>query len=534
MRITGREKIGLMVALIAGAVASAAQGAQPFTPGDLLVTRDIGGAVDTTLSPAPGSVAPIATPTALGGFGLAATVEIDEYTPSGTLVQSITLPNVRQTDTTAGNSYALTFSGTQNNEGTIQLAGDGKYFTLIGYNQTAGAGGSGQVGTNAEASTTIQRVVGLISMDGTVNTTTGLQDVSSTQSIRSAYTTNGKDLWVGGSSGGNVTINGATVSTQGVHYTTVGSTTSTQLTLGRTEQRIISAYNLGSGPQLFLSSNASTTQNGSTIFRGIATVGTGLPTSSPDQPVDTNPVQLPGFENTNQPASGEKADNYWFKDANTLYIADQRNGTATDYQFSGVQKWTFQDTNGDNVPDSWVFNYNTTFGPGVLNPDNGQQNNVGAHGLAGRIDPATGNVDLFATTFDGTGANSTQLYEVIDDGTAFTNHLLATSAAHSAFRGVAVVPDYVLLGDTNDDGKVDLTDLSVVLNHFGQATPFKADGNFDDAATIDLTDLSDVLNNFGRSISSPAASPAVAAPEPASLALFGFGVAGVLMRRRRA
>ncbi|MGN6370313.1 MAG: beta strand repeat-containing protein, partial [Phycisphaerae bacterium] len=54
-----------------------------------------------------------------------------------------------------------------------------------------------------------------------------------------------------------------------------------------------------------------------------------------------------------------------------------------------------------------------------------------------------------------------------------------------------------LLGDANIDGKVDLSDLSTLLNHFGQATPNWTDGNFDNATTINLTDLSDVLNNFG-------------------------------------
>ncbi|MGN6367661.1 MAG: autotransporter-associated beta strand repeat-containing protein, partial [Phycisphaerae bacterium] len=54
-----------------------------------------------------------------------------------------------------------------------------------------------------------------------------------------------------------------------------------------------------------------------------------------------------------------------------------------------------------------------------------------------------------------------------------------------------------LLGDTNIDGKIDLSDLSTVLNHFGQSTPNWTDGNFDHQPTINLTDLSAVLNNFG-------------------------------------
>ncbi|HUO10842.1 MAG TPA: LamG-like jellyroll fold domain-containing protein [Phycisphaerae bacterium] len=82
------------------------------------------------------------------------------------------------------------------------------------------------------------------------------------------------------------------------------------------------------------------------------------------------------------------------------------------------------------------------------------------------------------------------------------------------------------LGDANDDGHVDLTDLSTVLNNFGTATLSWTSGNFDGSPTIDLTDLSLVLNNFGLSApalaavsSEPTAYSAAAVPEPASLAL---------------
>ena len=535
-----REKTGLAMAVLLASAAAGAAHAVPFTPGDLVVTRDIGGNLDLSTPPTPGSTMPILTSVPLAGSGVCATVELDEYTPAGSLVQSIQLPNVQQTNTAAGSSYALTFSGTQNNEGTIEVSGNGKYFTIVGYNQTAGtdaANGTITGGSNAAASTLIQRVVGLISMDGTVNTTTGLTDVSSTQSIRSAYTTDGTNIWVGGSSGSNVTINGATVLTQGVHYTTIGSTTSTQISLGTTNQRILNAFDFGSGPQLLLSSNSGATQTSnattgalSTGFRGIATIDVGLPTSEPT-PVTLNPVQLAGIA-TGTPGTTQKSDNYWFKDANTLYIADQDVGAT-----GGVQKWTFQDTNADGVADSWVYNYNITLGAGVLNPTTGTQTAaVGAHGLAGMVDPTTGNVDLFATTFDGAGANSTEIFEIVDNGTAFTDSLLATSAANSAFRGVAIVPQIqqLLLGDANGDNRVDLSDLSIVLNNFGETTSLRSDGNFDGAATIDLTDLSIVLNNFGKTSASSASPALAAAPEPGSLALLGLGVAGILARRRRA
>ena len=66
---------------------------------------------------------------------------------------------------------------------------------------------------------------------------------------------------------------------------------------------------------------------------------------------------------------------------------------------------------------------------------------------------------------------------------------------------VLIAPE--ILGDANADGKVDLTDLSTVLNNFGSTTTAWTSGNFDGSATIDLTDLSDVLNNFAASNPNP-------------------------------
>jgi autotransporter-associated beta strand protein len=86
------------------------------------------------------------------------------------------------------------------------------------------------------------------------------------------------------------------------------------------------------------------------------------------------------------------------------------------------------------------------------------------------------------------------------------------------------------IGDANDDGKVDLSDLNIVLNNLGTAATSWGKGNFDGAATIDLTDLNDVLNHLGTSIASGAA--VVAVPEPASLGILVLGVSGVLLRRR--
>ncbi len=434
--------------------------AAPITVGNLVVTRAVGGTADTMGGG--GSTGAITTPSALQGSGAAATVFLDEYTTAGVLVQSIQLPNVKQTNGTG--TFALTFSGTQNNDGAITLSQNGQYLAVAGYNQSAGPNTLG--GTNAIKSgdvdaggqlthvpTTggpppvapVQRVVGIIGLDGSVDTTTGLLDVASAQPVRSAYTTNGTDIWVGGSSGGNIATTPTATLTNGVHYTTKGSTTSTALTAGDTNQRILNGFN----GQLYMSSRSS----GATV-RGVSTVGTGFPTSGgPTVPL----TQLPGFNAVTAPTpASETADDYWFADANTLYIADQRNtgqsGTppvAPVPTEGGVQKWIFTDTNADTVADAWVFQYVARLGLSEsLAGSDIFLRTVGAHGLTGIKNPYNGVTTLFATTFDNSGALATRLVKLVDDGIAanFQGSLtvLATSPANggfaTAFRGVELIP----------------------------------------------------------------------------------------------
>jgi fibronectin-binding autotransporter adhesin len=99
--------------------------------------------------------------------------------------------------------------------------------------------------------------------------------------------------------------------------------------------------------------------------------------------------------------------------------------------------------------------------------------------------------------------------------------------------GVFVGADVV--GDTNGDGAVNVTDLNTVLANLGTTTNSWTSGNFDGARTIDLTDLNDVLNHFGSSIlTSSSTSNSSAAPEPASLSLLALGAAALIARRRKA
>lgn len=67
--------------------------------------------------------------------------------------------------------------------------------------------------------------------------------------------------------------------------------------------------------------------------------------------------------------------------------------------------------------------------------------------------------------------------------------------------GLSVVPEVSgtpCLGDANNSGGVDLADLSLVLNNFGQTVPTGTLGDVNGDDEVNLADLSLVLNNFGN------------------------------------
>jgi hypothetical protein len=165
---TGRLRqaiFGLTFACILLFGLSSAQGG-PILSGDLVVFRvgDGAAALGTTATP----------------------VFLDEFTPAGIPVQSITLP------TTGTNS--LTAVGNATTEGVITLSQDKSTLVFTGYRKDAG-------GTNpsADAPATTNRVIASVGLSGVVNSSTTLTDVTGT--IRSANTVNGSSYYVGASTG---------------------------------------------------------------------------------------------------------------------------------------------------------------------------------------------------------------------------------------------------------------------------------------------------------------------------------------------
>ena len=197
----------------------------PIAPGDLVVYRvgDGSAALSSTTS----------------------VVFLDEYTQSGTLVQSIAMPTV-----SSGGQSALFAQGNSTSEGLLTLSTDGSLLMLTGYAVTS-------TNPSIQAASSVNRVVGEVAVNGSgIDTSTVLSDAASASSVRAAASTDGTSIWISGGAGA-------------VRYTTKGSTTSTQLITTPTNLRQVAIFN----GQLMISDASGTAVR-------IGTVGSGLPTTS--------------------------------------------------------------------------------------------------------------------------------------------------------------------------------------------------------------------------------------------------------------
>ncbi|WP_158277465.1 immunoglobulin domain-containing protein [Opitutus sp. ER46] len=235
-----------------------------FTPGNLVVVR-VGD----------------------GSTGLLNTgnpVFLDEFTTTGTRVQSIALPAAVN-----GANQPLILSGTATSEGLMTRSVDGRYLVLVGYGAVPGT-----PNLTTSSSATVNRVVARVAANGVIDTTTALTDAATGSNPRGAASVDGTSFWVTGGAGG-------------VRYAAFGGTTSTQLTTTPTNVRNVAVF----GTQLYLSTGSGTLR--------VASVGAGLPTTAGQ--VVTN---LPGL-----PTSSGSPYSFFLADLNpevtgedVLYIAD--------------------------------------------------------------------------------------------------------------------------------------------------------------------------------------------------------------------
>jgi hypothetical protein len=386
---------------------------------------------------------------------------LNKFSTTGTLEGTLSLPIA-----TSGANLPLTMSGTATSEGFLSLSANGDFLMLGGYGV---APGTASVANST--SVAVPRVAAKITLadeiaNMTIDTTTGLTDTFSGNNIRSVASSDGTNIWLAGSN-------------FGTRYSTTGATTSTQVSGTPSNLRVAKIFN----GQLYVS-------NASASTFGINQVGTGLPTETGT----TSTMEI----NTAGTGTGNASPyDYWFKDSNTVYIADDRSVTGG----GGIQKWTQSE-------DVWSLAY-------TLNVDAG----TGFRGVTGTV--VGGQTVLYATTTQG---SANRLLTVTDLGSSSPLTLLATAPTNTAFRGLVFVEsggETQQPGDFDGDGDVDGRDF--LMWQRGESTP---------GGPLSSSDLVDWQTNYGTGTGPLTAVTAV--PEPGFSTLILTSIIMVMGLRKSA
>ncbi len=265
----------LLSLLIAAALMPAAHAAS-FTAGDLVIYRVGTGA---------GALSNVAT-----------AVFLDEYSATGSLVQTIALPT-----SASGANLSLSASGSATSEGLLTRSANGASLILTGY--------SAALGTSGVASGASARVIGVVNAAGLANTSTSLGSSLSGNNIRSAASSDGVQLWASGGTGGIVTT-----------------------TLGSTSNATVVSSTVANNRQLEIYNGQLYSGTGSGSAYRLGSVGSATPTG-PGNAI----TGLPGLAtSTGSPYAFFMADlNGNVAGLDTLYVADDA---------AGLQKYSFDGT----------------------------------------------------------------------------------------------------------------------------------------------------------------------------------------------
>ena len=447
-------------ALLQASAGPAGASSFDFTTGDLVVSVEGNGVEGAASGPYTDNQA--------------APLTLFEYQPAGTGAPAAYQGSLVLPQTASGANFAVSGEYGSSSEGTLQLSGDGKSLTIMGYGVNAAAFNAdpakysstgnpalGQSGSlTGQSYTAVPRVVAVVGQNGSVNSTTGLYNIFDQNNPRSVYSVDGKSFYVSGQ--GNYPD-----ATGGVFFATLGSHSATSITGpdagggNSQDTRTVLVYN----GQLYVSSDS---KKGSTNRSFIGTLGSpgSLPTSEANG--GNGPTPLPGFTSTgkvsitsgaNSNGNGLNAgkqinlspSNFFFANADTLYIADTGNGKQTSANSRdrrrGPEKWTY---NGS----TWMLDYTLASGLDLVENPNADPSNTsgttGLYGLTGEDVTIGGvkEVELFATNATIGDLDQTYLYGITDvladttnPGESFTK--LATAPADSNFKGVAFAPSAV-------------------------------------------------------------------------------------------
>ena len=431
--------------------------AQTFTPGNLIVTVEGNGVEGASSGPYTDNQA---APLTLFQFSI-------NGTTSATYVNSYVLPQ-----TASGANSPVSGEYGSSSEGTLQLSGDGKYLTVMGYGVNASdfnmdpgsfsvspsntaLGQSGSM--TGQTYTAVPRVVALIDANGDLDSTTALYNIFNANNPRSIYTADDTNLYVSGQ--GN-----SPDATGGVFFTTLGSSSATAIT------GLDTSSNTSSQDTRDVQINFNTlyisvdSKEGSGAARDF--IGTlGSPPSTSLYNSGAGPTMIPGFGNSggtgkvtitsgaNGNGNGLNAgkqinlspNNYFFANSTTLYLADsgapKNNSASSSLGDGGLQKWSL-------VSGSWVLDYTLAAGLNLVANTN-TDGTSGLYGLTGVVNGTQ--VQLYATNYTLADLDQTYLYGITDTlsdttasqaaGESFTQ--LAIAPADSNFKGVAFAPNAV-------------------------------------------------------------------------------------------
>ncbi|HTQ29873.1 MAG TPA: hypothetical protein VMI53_01565 [Opitutaceae bacterium] len=486
--------------LLAGAALCAATAtpvlAQAFDAGDLLVSRSVytGNASTVTIGQAlPGGGTAVANgsypnvwqnETPDPSFGVTSPIYLDQLTTGGTLVSSTNV-----TSALAGEGISLSTSFSSKSELALNLSTDGSAVTFMGYVSApntldvSNSNTPGHVDPTNPVASTFQRAVAQVNANGSIEVTP--VNTYSGNNGRAAILANGNYYMVGNAGNGSGTEPTNIVNNTGVQMTTPGGSANTTV-VGQQQGTPGSKNGFQYGFSVTQVGDAADKSGKDNNFRGVTvfnntlyvTKGSGgngintvyqvgtsgtLPTAG--TAASTAFSILPGFSTTLASASSGVSHPFglWFANANTLYVADEGDGTLTDLTNgkdpnSGLQKWSL-------VGGTWHLDYTLQTGLNL-----GQQYGV-ANGPDGEVyptslDPATdglrnitgkvnadGTVTIFGVTSTVSsatdqGADPNKLVAITDD-LAFTTlaqangesfSTLETAGYGNVLRGVVFAP----------------------------------------------------------------------------------------------
>lgn len=450
----------LALLLATAALPLSAHASDIFLPGNLVVSVEGNGSNTGTYSDNQ------AAPLTLYSFS-------HNGTSSASLTGTLMLPQ-----TASGANSAISGEYGSSSEGGLQLTGDGHSLVIMGYGVNAatfnanpaafGSNDPGKPGALAQStSTAVPRVVAVIGADGSVDTSTALTNVFSQNNPRSVASVDGTTFYMSGQGSG-------TDQTAGVFYAHKGATTATPITGDDTATVKNGPTNLTQDTrdvqiingQVYVSVDSKGGKDNARSF--IGTVGTGLPTTD----LNAGPTMLAGFGNTGGTgkmtitaantnginAIGSEInlspEDFFFADANTLYVADSgapKNDSAQSDKGGsalgdgGLQKWSLVNgtwkldyTLADGL--NLVANTHTCVTGGVASPCG----TSGLLGLTGQV--VDGVVQLFATNYTLGDTDQTYLFGISDLLAATTKPTgesfvaLAAAPADTTFKGVAFAP----------------------------------------------------------------------------------------------